>query len=369
MFANTLILLFIIATTCWWALAQGFFSAFLQLMVTVLASALAVALWEPISFGLIKVCFSNYAWGIGLLGPFIIWLVVLRTISGLLVPNGIDLGNVVNIIGGGACGLMSGVLASGVTVLGIGYLPLPPDAGGYRPLVIQEKWRVAQNPDGQLWLPVDRYAQTFLSMLSAGALSSGRPMAQYQPDLIRQAALFRMRYDPNSALVAKPNSVRITGAYGWSMPMENFDDATLTKFHGDHGMGYQLVLIDTLWQIDNNTLDADGLLRVPPTQISLITYRSDSKRRRAHLHAPVGWVQVDSDGKNRVYTSLDSSAKPIFHPLSSQPRLIGWVFIVPVEAQAHFISIRRLRHQLPSLDSDPRAPEAVLGQRSRRRFG
>lgn len=361
MFANTLILSFTIAMTAWWALAQGFFSAFLQLMVTVLAAVLAVALWEPLAAGFFSFYFPNYAWGVGLLGPFILWLVILRIMIGILVPSDIELGRVVNIIGGGACGLLSAILASGVTVLGIGFLPLPPDAGGYRPMVIQEKWRVAPNTDEQLWLPVDRYVQSFLTMLSAGSLSNGAPLAQYQPELIEQAALFRMRYNPNSALVAIPDDIQIKSSYSWPLPIEGID-AAFTGHHGDHGLGRQLVLIDTHWQINRNTLDADGMLRAPPTQIRLVTTNpSSSKRNAAQLHAPVGWIQADPDGQNRRFTSFDSSAKPIFQPKSNDPQLIGWVFILPVETQARFVIIRRVRHRILPVNGDRNAREALLG--------
>lgn len=363
MFANTLIFLFIIAMTCWWGIAQGLFSAFLQLMITVIAAVLAVALWEPIALGALIWYIPEYAWGVGLLAPFVLWLVLLRTVAGMLVPTGIELGQATNVIGGAACGLLSGVLASGFTVLGVGFLPLPPDAGGYRPFVIQEKWRVAQNSDDRLWMPVDQYAQAFLNVLSAGAFSSGWPMAQYQPELVMQAALLRMRYDPDRTVVASPNSVTVAHAVGRPMPVEGLNDA-FSELLGDrsHPLGNQLIVIDTKWNRNHNTLDADDVLRVPPTHVRLVTRRRDLEKPTISLHAPVGWTQIDPASQERVYTPFDSPVKPVFEQNEPQEQLLAWVFVVPVEEELGFMMVRRLRLELPGLATDPVALISALGQ-------
>ena len=365
MFANTLIFLFVITMTCWWGLAHGVFSAFLQLMATILAASFAVAMWELIVLDLLIWHIPRYAWGVGLLGPFVLWLVLLRTVLRVLVPTGVKLGRATNVLGGAACGLLSGVLASGVTVLGLGFLPLPPDAGGYQPMVIQEKWTITENPHGMLWLPVDRYAQSFLAGLSAGTFSGNWPLAKYQPDLIRQAALFRMRYDPNHSIVVTPNNVAVTQLYGGPMPVEGLD----VSFAGqlDHGqqtlsVGNQLLVVDTHWQINENTLDTDQMLRVPPTQVRLISQRRDLSQQGVRLHAPVGWVQVDPGTGERVYSPFDSSAKPVLQGSLAQEHLLGWVFVLPIEEEARFVVLRRLRRKLPALDTDPLALIAALGR-------
>jgi len=368
MFANTLIILFILAMTCWWGPSQGVFSAFLQLMVTILSAALAIALWEPTVLVFLIRHIPKYAWGAGLLGPFILWLIVLRVAANRLISSSIELGSLVNIIGGSACGLLSGVLASGMTVLGVGFLPLPPDAGGYRPMVIQEKWTVTENPDGQLWFPVDRYALSILNMLSAGVFSSGYPLATYQPNPVMQAALFRMRFNPDSSIVAMPHSIRVTHAYGWPLPIEGLDPVIksyLAKQRHTPVVGRQLIVVDTMWQIYGPAIDADGMLRVPPTQIRLVTHGENSNTRNIKLHAPVGWIQTHEKSGQRVFTALDSSAKPVLVHRPQEERHLGWVFVIPVEEQTQFILTRRLRHILPKLDSDPLASSTMVGQPQR----
>ncbi len=362
MFVNTLIVLFIIAMTCWWGVAQGLFSAFLQLVITTIAAGLAIALWEPFVLGVLIWHIPNYAWAVGLLGPFVLWLVVLRTVAGIFVPTGIELARAIDIIGGSVCGLLTAVLASGLTVLGAGFLPLPPGAGGYRPIVIQEKWRVAENPDGGLWLPVDRYARRFLDTLSVGAFASSQPLAKYQPDLVLQAALLRMRYDPERTMVAVPHSVKVGDAFGWLMPVKGLDDAFSGLLTDRlHPLGNQLIVVDTEWPVNHHTVDADGVLRVPPTQIRLVTWRRDLDTPGMSLYAPVGWVEIDPISQKRVYTPFNGPDKPVFNLNQSPDQLLAWVFVVPVEEEIGFIMVRGLRLRLPGLNTDPITLVAALG--------
>lgn len=363
MFANTLILAFICLMAWWWGLAHGFFSAFLHLWLTIIAAVLAVALWEPLVLGLLIRTIPNYAWGVGLLGPFIAWLVVLRIAAALLVPSGIELGPGVNAIGGGACGFLSGILASGLTAMGVGFLPLPADAGGYQRVVIQEKWTVAPNAGGALWLPVDHYAEAFLSLISSGAFRSRYPFAQYQPDVITQASLYRLRYDPRSKMAAIPSSVRVADAYACTIPVSGLDEGFANQIGSrSYSLGNQLVVVQTKWQMTRDVFDADGVLRVPPTQVRLVCQQLDSKRPKPRLRAPVGWTQEDPTAGDLVFTSFDSSAKPVLEPDLVRERLLGWVFVIPVAEEPRFILVRRLRLGVPDLNADPEALVKTLGQ-------
>ena len=106
---NIIIIVLLLACVAMWA-TYGFFSAFLQLIIVIVAGTLAYAMWEPVSYMLLG-RMPAYAHGIGLLAPFAILLIVIRTVFDKLCKKNVHMPRIADQIGGGACGLGIGVLA------------------------------------------------------------------------------------------------------------------------------------------------------------------------------------------------------------------------------------------------------------------
>ena len=79
---NILVIAFVGLIGYWWA-NQGLYSAFMHLMCVLVAGALGFATWEPFSNILLGVpALQPYAWGVGLMLPFAIYLLVFRVDDG-----------------------------------------------------------------------------------------------------------------------------------------------------------------------------------------------------------------------------------------------------------------------------------------------
>ena len=153
MIANSIILLFILGMVVIWA-TYGAFSALLHLVATVIAGALAIALWEPLVMGFLITRQPSIAWGVGLLGPFAILLIVIRVGFDSFIKNNLATPPMVDRLAGGFFGFLSAVLTTGMLVLGLSYLPLSEDLGGYKPYAVQVTGQV-EDTGTSLWIPVD----------------------------------------------------------------------------------------------------------------------------------------------------------------------------------------------------------------------
>ena len=69
---------FVLLIAYWWV-NQGAFSAFLHLLAVIGAGIIALGLWEPVAFLMLRGnTFDYFAWGVSLIGLFSISLFLLR---------------------------------------------------------------------------------------------------------------------------------------------------------------------------------------------------------------------------------------------------------------------------------------------------
>jgi|GEM_PF-2196329 len=210
---NLIILVLILACVAMWA-TYGFFSAFLQLIIVIAAGTLAFALWEPVSYMLLG-RMPAYAHGVGLLAPFALLLIVLRTVFDKLCRKNVHMPRIADQIGGGVCGLCIGVLAFGILFTAANFLPLQRDIMGWAPYTITGN-EVTEDPEGgKLWLKVDEWSSGFFSMISGGSMgpTGGTPLIEARPALAERALIYRMAPDTNQMRSAHPESVKVVGAY------------------------------------------------------------------------------------------------------------------------------------------------------------
>ena len=120
---NVLCILIVLVIAYWWA-NQGLFSAIIHLLCVITAGALALAFWERLTVGLLLrgSWFDAYAWGIALVGVFVLALFVLRLATNKLVPSNVDLPQWANLGFGLPVGAVSGVLTIGILLLGLGFV-------------------------------------------------------------------------------------------------------------------------------------------------------------------------------------------------------------------------------------------------------
>ncbi len=358
MLANALIIVFVLAMAYWWGL-QGFFSAFLHLIVTIAAAAIAFAVWEPLVLGFLFGRMPEYAWGVGLLGPFVLAMIVLRLPMDYFVGKNVHFHQILNLIAGGFCGVLSAILISGLTMIGLSYLPLGISVGGYQPWGVEATGRTVDTGQ-RLWLPVDHQAAGFFSMLSSGSFSTGSPLSQYKPELVDQAAHFRLQrhYDPNASLVATPPSVSVTQVAIHKAPPPGLDAAALDALGTPAKVATnKVVAVETVWQAAPGVFD-QGTLYLSPVQMRLATRRDKYGQKGVELHQPLAFSRKLATGRTEM-TAIKSDR--LSANSSDQKQPITWVFVVPADAEPTFLFARQLRLPLPAAVSEPAKLAALVG--------
>jgi hypothetical protein len=211
---NLGIILMLLIMVAIWA-TYGFFSAFVQLIIIIASGVLALAFWEPVTYMLLG-RMPAYAHGVGLLAPFVLLLIIIRTLFDKLCRANVHMPRIADQIGGGACGLFSGILAIGFLLNGANFLPMHREVMGWEAYLVDGN-KVTENEDAQLWgfVRVNEWSADFFEMVSVGSMrpTGGTPLAEGRPNLAKRALLTRMTADENQLRTANPGSVKVAGVY------------------------------------------------------------------------------------------------------------------------------------------------------------
>lgn len=206
---------------------RGFFSAFLHMVAVIVAGAFAFGLWEPASLWLLSVApdkgilmsIGGNAWAIGLVVPFIVSLVVIRVVMDKLILGNVAQTTMANYIGGGACGLVTGILTVGILVIALGGLRYTDSTMGmgYRPVYYTDDRAAGGGSlvyEDSLWLPADKITGKFYSHLSRGAFFAPEPLSKWHPEPHIEGPASRLTYaDGNAKNTARPSEVILKGLY------------------------------------------------------------------------------------------------------------------------------------------------------------
>ncbi len=171
---------------------RGIFSAFINLLCVVAAGAVTFAVWEPLGYyfvgsagtrGFFAEMVQGSAWAWAMVLPFAVSLAIFRgALDGVLRRN-VHFEPIVNYIGGGLCGALSGIIVSGFAVMGSGLYRLDPDMGvfNYKPVAFDAQGAVKKGEP--LWAPTDRWTARFYEHLSKTAFSTSDSLAYWRPDV------------------------------------------------------------------------------------------------------------------------------------------------------------------------------------------
>jgi hypothetical protein len=237
--AMLLLTVIVVGVTAYiWSL-RGFFSAFIHMVCVVAAGAIAFGVWEPLGYLILDQSgdrgfgsmIGGVAWAVALALPFAASLALLRAGVDKLLPANAQCDTAVDYIGGGVCGLVSGMISGGIMVLSIGYLRVEPDFAGYRSIMFtngQGRGSLVANPESMVpW--VDRITARVYSQLSLTTLRTESPLARWHPSLETEPGALRTTYEGRSRNTLKPTAFKLAGWYtvGNTQGSERLD--TLTK--------------------------------------------------------------------------------------------------------------------------------------------
>ena len=358
---NILIPLFLLAMALWWGLKQNLLNASVHLIATVIAATIALAMWEYFVLNLLIWIIPTYAWGVGLLVPFVIVLALMQFAAfKYLRTNVVEVFSTLKMGGGALCGLLSGVLTSGITVIGLNFLPVPFHADWNRTPQQPSLSLAIDQPVRELWIPVDHYTESFLSMLSTGAFNTQYPLARYQPLLATRAAIFNGDGQKDHPIVL-PDSIKAEAVNAAAIPRQGLDPELIKQLKMlKQTPGTKIVIVDTHWEKNRNTDTEKTELAIHPSQTWLSGHRLHLNKTFTQLYAPVGYVRLDTQTYQRIFIPLQQNTQLAYQ--SKPHSLLSWVFVIPFEDEIGDLLIHQLRIGLPKANTDPEALLLALGR-------
>ena len=362
---------------------QGMFSALVMAVLSVLCSALAFNYYEPMAEALIGAGLQGgLAHGTSLLALFVIPLLLLRICFDRFLRGNVVLGLWSDRIGGGAFGLLTGLVLVGMLMVIVQLLPLPASFLGFRPYT--DSLEPAHGMGARL---AARFTLGLAKRLSAGGLApigAGQRFADAHDDLLLDAFCIRNR-PPGTRASTPLEALRVIGAYRLRVPSRRGKEynewkAKLLKVGYTPAAVERLVtevariqetvpkypLLSPLAEtavyvvrltVDELARDTDDWYRLPATHFRLVTESHKS-------YYPVGYLTFC--GRWRVETALDEAgkcrvakvvvARPWQKAGGPKQLLVDWVYRLPADEKPREVIFRRVaRAELPAvLDGLPR---------------
>lgn len=220
MIIKVLCLILLLGMTWVW-LNRGFFNALIHMLCTVVAGAIAFAVWEPLAYLIMSVSpdkgiltFLGYvAWGAGLLVPFAVSLLALRFLTDSVVRTKVSPIGVVDYLGGGICGAVAATITVGIFFIGYGFLP---GSGKVKPIYYSTSSDGigSLKRSGGLWIPAEKFTAALYGHLSTTSLRTGEPLADWYPDLDLAGYAINRSVAEGKAKPSMPaDAIKITKTY------------------------------------------------------------------------------------------------------------------------------------------------------------
>ena len=341
-YAVNIVLIALVAMIAYWWANQGLFSAIIHLLCVIVAGAIALAFWEPLTVGLLLHgnAFDNYAWGVSLVGLFVVALLLLRLATNKLIPANVDLPHWANLSFGFPVGAASGVLTIGMLIIGIGFIQSEREIFGYVGTARSARTGQVGEVGSRMWLPFHKWTDEFYSRLSVGSLSTPRPLRHYYPNLSDQAvSLIRDSYRGGRGQVSLlPSAASVDAVY---VCPELGRCAVHVKFR-------------------RGALDFDEQLTISAAQLRLIAWPQG--KDKPYISFPVSWTQEIKGVGIGTYLFDDLS-----HYIRSVPGReaadVTIEFPFPAELEPRFIQIKGTRYDFLRLQKQTltrQAYEAAL---------
>lgn len=333
---------------------RGFFSAFLAFLCTVAAAAIAFGVWEIVVYNFLLDRVPDFAWGLGLLLPFLLALVILRLLVDQLVKANLDFESTTNVLGGMIFGAASGYVAVGVLVIAVNFFRIPSDALGYAPLKQEQGSLVVGD---RLWIRADEVIAKAYEGFSQNAFATSTPLARYMPAVNLQAASQRQLYkkeDDGRTVIGKntlpPNAAKIAGHYVIEGPLsELLSDSAQpnrrqeVRFIDGSRPAEGSKLHGFVVQYASQAQERSGQVVTGPGQVRLIA-RVGSRSYGFHPMAIIATPDASEGGLYRF--RMDAADIHIASVGGGASSEFIYEFMLPANARPDAIVIKNVRYDL-----------------------
>ena len=361
-----------------WA-TRGFFSALLHLACTLCAGAIALALWEPLAYALLSSqepgMLVDLAWGVCLIGPFVLALTLLSVACSALIRNNIKVGNMPGLIGGGVLGAAAGFITAGIVVLGVGMTRTQSDFFDYTPIDTDNQGSVIRSSG--LWVPADRIVTSLYGFMSRGSLATSEPLARYYPHLADSGHMFRdgSKGDTLLKYTIRPKDVALKGRYTVglkervSLPELVGDNKAVLDLDGNKVSGANYYIEGVAVQFKAGAKEKGGQVVVSPAHVQLVMANSGG----AEVFMPIAMIS-QAKGDSVAFGRWRFDAKDVLLGSvgSANDPIMLFEFVVPKyaagdELQPVALYVKGVRLDLYNRDTEATlAPTKVLANAAER---
>jgi len=303
----SILLILFIGVIAYFHFVQGFFSAAISAMITVLAAVLAVSYHETVVNLVLRGKMADDAHGMVLCMLFAVIYFGLRVLFDSAIPGNVRTPSTVDKVGAAVMGVVSGIFATGIFAIAVQMLPFDPGISfmgysrysihGERDLYVpthgpsldskayNEMDDSAMTPDKEkgLLLPVDDWVLATVYHLSdGGSLAGDRPLASIHPDYLQELFGERLGIQTGGRRVALsfPGNPTVDVAGVYSVPslpardgvVKELRPATYVPLYKDvvKPAGNQRILVVRIKINAGATDDDDSLFRFSTGSIHLV---------------------------------------------------------------------------------------------------
>lgn len=298
--------------------SRGFLSAMIHMLCVIIAGAIAFGVWETAGYAILdaweKKWIVDIAWGVALAVPFALTLAILRLVIDKLIPFNTDLDGASNLIGGMACGAISGVIAMGIMTISITHCRINAESVEFNMVEYDSNGSLKKVGGFQSFFP--RATGWLYAYLSENSLRTDTPMAKYRPDMPYEGALLRTTFNNGTSRnTIVPKAVTLESRYtvGIDPSVKNDvrsllatgtnDTQTVTLFGDDASPGGK----DTNYYIEGYVVkfrsqarETQGGIIIGNAQVNLVIRNPDDTRSMTLFPVAMVSQAVNLEGDDRV---------------------------------------------------------------------
>lgn len=336
---------------------HGLFSALIMFVLTVLCATLALTHYEWLHETLLASFIPEYGHAVGLMGLFLIPLLLLRLGVDKVIGGNMVVAHPVDRVGSGVFGLGTGFVVSGMVAIGFQLLPFDAELLGFQrfvavdasgePIAAEVKPK-DYPPDVRyetqnLWLDPDGLTVRLVSMLADGAFSGSQRFGDVHPDLLTELHWRRNGVQRESRHWVAPDSLTVHGAKvirpteRWIRKRPTQSDGTWSYEPGPAlPPGRMLVAVKVTLSSADKTADPDGQHRFRGGQFRLVCRDRETGATEQFPLAGL-CLKPESFADDGKYFCFDQ-AEAMVIPASSEP--LGVLFEVPEGLDPWFVEYK-----------------------------
>jgi hypothetical protein len=179
LFSLAVALMVILVAVFW--VYQGFFSATLMFFECTIAAMVAFGFYESVHGLWASALGEGLGHPLALMLLFLATLLILRLLTDKLIKGNVRMPVILDRVGGGIGGFLSGMVLVGMALIGIQMLPITSDVFGYERVLVAGDGTITHK---SIVFKPDEFTMGLMNLLSNGRFGDENPLAKSKPDFM-----------------------------------------------------------------------------------------------------------------------------------------------------------------------------------------